>query len=759
MVQVFGNRILGGIGAPGGGMSEAFGAGANTAINQRQTRQAMAERDQLMRQRETLFGQGQEDRARTAAAFDSFGVPGGAGGTPGVNVGGFFGGQGATVAPDGFRLGAPGQVNVRSGPPAGEALTFGLLRKFEGFRDTPYWDVNAYRTGYGSDTVTMSDGSVVPVRQGMRVSREDAERDLMRRVETEFAPRAASQVGVDVWRSLPEYVSGPLVSIAYNYGSLPRNIAEAAKTGDPEQIARAIEARAGDNNGVNRARRMQEAAIVRSGGQIDPGLMRAAAAPVGAEGVSRVPAEAVRSYMTPESMSTRAGLGAPYAAALAAANIQAPVSTAQQVADATSGARAEGSRFLGTTDRILGNVIGGAEGLVGLGAGTVGLGASALGFPEFGQTMLDAAGRRFTDAERLAREGYFGANMAQADIPLDEIVVQAPTESPVEVQQAGPDTPRPRARPELNFEESEAALVAAEDAAAAPVEQFTPRGPSRAQMAFDPMAPYMSGAGLQQPGATTADVAAGATLSTASPDFPGLGALLNDSMALQLESRQLDIQEDALRRQLEFARQTRDANTMLTTASQLALVEARRGVMGYISAGNAAATGNFDPMAQALSEMAGAPVRILPRGDGTFNVMMGQQPIAEGIDGNTMIQQYMLGVNDTYRQQVASAQAAAAERAKMYLETELEVIKETAKQASQLGREQQLEIIKAELARVAGTNPEIYAQTMTTADGEQILFYDRGNPGAPIKVVRLRPNPQTGGMDVLVQENVANATR
>ena len=41
VVQTFGNRILGGIGAPGGGMSETFGAGVNTALNQRDTRQVM----------------------------------------------------------------------------------------------------------------------------------------------------------------------------------------------------------------------------------------------------------------------------------------------------------------------------------------------------------------------------------------------------------------------------------------------------------------------------------------------------------------------------------------------------------------------------------------------------------------------------------------------------------------------------------------------------------------------------------------------
>lgn len=44
-VQTFGNRILGGIGATGASMSEAFGAGANTALGQREALQAMRLRD------------------------------------------------------------------------------------------------------------------------------------------------------------------------------------------------------------------------------------------------------------------------------------------------------------------------------------------------------------------------------------------------------------------------------------------------------------------------------------------------------------------------------------------------------------------------------------------------------------------------------------------------------------------------------------------------------------------------------------------
>lgn len=167
-----------------------------------------------------------------------------------------------------------------------EPLSFGLLRQFEGFSATSYWDVNAYRAGYGSDTVTLADGSVVPIREGMTVTREDAERDLARRTQTEFGPRAAQQVGPQVWGALPEHVREALVSVVYNYGSLPARIIPAIQSGDIEAIATAVEALGSDNDGVNRRRRAQEAAIIRSGGDIDRSLVRGAMAPTGEPGTS-----------------------------------------------------------------------------------------------------------------------------------------------------------------------------------------------------------------------------------------------------------------------------------------------------------------------------------------------------------------------------------------------------------------------------------------------------------------------------------------
>lgn len=144
--------------------------------------------------------------------------------------------------------------------PSGDP-TLSLIREFEGFRETPYWDVNALRTGYGSDTITMPDGTVKQVGEGTRVSREDADRDLQRRVQTEFMPIAAKAVGDDIFTGLAPNQKAALTSIAYNYGKLPSSVATAVRGGDPNAVATAIAALGSHNDGINRSRREREASI------------------------------------------------------------------------------------------------------------------------------------------------------------------------------------------------------------------------------------------------------------------------------------------------------------------------------------------------------------------------------------------------------------------------------------------------------------------------------------------------------------------
>lgn len=168
--------------------------------------------------------------------------------------------------------------------------TLDLLRQFEGYREAPYWDVNALRAGYGSDTMTLADGSVVPIGKDTRVSREDAERDLARRVESEFMPRVVASVGPDVFATLSDGQKAALGSITYNYGSLPDSVARAVRSGDPAAAATAIAALGSHNEGVNRDRRSKEAAIY-SG---------AASVPSSGGGVDRLAMAYANGKMTPE---------------------------------------------------------------------------------------------------------------------------------------------------------------------------------------------------------------------------------------------------------------------------------------------------------------------------------------------------------------------------------------------------------------------------------------------------------------------------
>jgi len=138
-----------------------------------------------------------------------------------------------------------------------------LLREREGYRSTPYWDVNAYRVGYGSDTTTdPTTGAVSRVTSGMSIDRMMAEADLARRIaETQTGIRG--QVGAGAWDALNPGTQGALTSVGYNYGSLPQRVIPAVQSGDQNAIATAIEGLSGDNGGINSSRRMLEAEMVR----------------------------------------------------------------------------------------------------------------------------------------------------------------------------------------------------------------------------------------------------------------------------------------------------------------------------------------------------------------------------------------------------------------------------------------------------------------------------------------------------------------
>lgn len=174
------------------------------------------------------------------------------------------GASGTQLADGGVRH--PFGIGQNYNPGIGGDATMGLIRHFEGFREGAYWDVNHHRVGYGSDTITHADGRIETVGPNSRVSREDADRDLQRRVG-HIQNGIAGDIGQENWNRLPEGARAALTSFGYNYGSLRSDVAAAARSGDPSAIAHAIMSHSGDNNGVNRRRREMEASIA-MGGQV-----------------------------------------------------------------------------------------------------------------------------------------------------------------------------------------------------------------------------------------------------------------------------------------------------------------------------------------------------------------------------------------------------------------------------------------------------------------------------------------------------------
>jgi tape measure domain-containing protein len=152
-------------------------------------------------------------------------------------------------------------IDQMAGAADGITAAAALLRGFEGFQPTAKYDVNAFRAGFGSDTVTLDDGSVVAITEGMRVSVEDANRDLIRRIG-EFIDVVKGQVGEERFNSFSKEQQAALTSIAYNYGSLPERIVDAVRTGSASEIAAAVRGLANDNGGINRDRRLAEASIL-----------------------------------------------------------------------------------------------------------------------------------------------------------------------------------------------------------------------------------------------------------------------------------------------------------------------------------------------------------------------------------------------------------------------------------------------------------------------------------------------------------------
>jgi len=147
-----------------------------------------------------------------------------------------------------------------------------LLKKYEGFLAKASFDVNAWRIGHGSDTITDNFGKFRKVVKGDTTTKENAGKDLTRRM-IEFEKKVAKKVGVEFWEPLDYMVKGALISLAYNYGNITKqSIIDAIKTGNSIKIANALVfSTLNDNKKLSlniqnalKVRRKKEADIIRA---------------------------------------------------------------------------------------------------------------------------------------------------------------------------------------------------------------------------------------------------------------------------------------------------------------------------------------------------------------------------------------------------------------------------------------------------------------------------------------------------------------
>ena len=140
------------------------------------------------------------------------------------------------------------------------ALCTNLVAHFEGFASHAYWDVNAFRIGFGSDTRTAAQ---IPVRRGDYTTYADAKANLAARLP-QFEAVIVSEIGADRWDGFPPNAQAALIDFVYNYGSLTPTLRAHCQSGDLASIAQALADRAVDNARINATRRLCEAAFVAS---------------------------------------------------------------------------------------------------------------------------------------------------------------------------------------------------------------------------------------------------------------------------------------------------------------------------------------------------------------------------------------------------------------------------------------------------------------------------------------------------------------
>ena len=150
--------------------------------------------------------------------------------------------------------GGPGDPGLKRGY---DNPAFALLKQEEGFREKPYYDVNAFRVGYGSDTytdpATGKSGSVTRDTIGHAGDGRCRSASSRRRHRDGHSRQGSN------FDAMTPGTRAALTSVAYNYGSLPDSVVTAANSGNNPVLAATV---AGLES--NPARRRREAALILS---------------------------------------------------------------------------------------------------------------------------------------------------------------------------------------------------------------------------------------------------------------------------------------------------------------------------------------------------------------------------------------------------------------------------------------------------------------------------------------------------------------
>lgn len=116
--------------------------------------------------------------------------------------------------------------------------------------------MNHWRVGYGSDT---EGPEQFEVTQATTTTKERARQNLMLRIPQFQAIAKRRSMHPGTWAVLNNNQKAALTSLVYNYGHLPRSVP--VDPAAPEATAAAIRALQTHNGGINRKRRIKEAAV------------------------------------------------------------------------------------------------------------------------------------------------------------------------------------------------------------------------------------------------------------------------------------------------------------------------------------------------------------------------------------------------------------------------------------------------------------------------------------------------------------------